>query len=626
MDSPKDIDAPGPSDASEFVKQVIETMNLRPDLLKLSTFALHCIDYACQRKNPASLASSTLSDESQLSAATLLSQDSAGSAISASTANSAYAVSNYESTSYYNGITDEGEHPDLLYRTGSAKYPWIQPSGRYPYQPTKSLRGVYRTPLNDVWSTVGPQVRKLVKDRKIRYSIDPARFVTHGEDGEETLGPVVIWIGVYPGSTSADTAHEVSQSILELLEKNGVKDVEVEWHEAVSWKAAGPALLHVVGNYNPTVYVRRHLTAALGMPIATAEGEMNDAQGSVGFFFHEGRDKHGNPSTKVFGVSNRHVLREKIKGKYEFKGPGAPRQYVRVNGLRRFQRGLDEIKVSIGDHGIIADLEAREVIELEAKGTSEDEDEAEEDATELRKTRESLEEHKFAIADLEKLYDDVRTQWSDIELRNIGHVHYSPPISVDVEGEQYTEDWGTFDLEEAKFKAQFKGNVVDLGTAIAPEKLTAMMYPQSDGGTAFLYPLDRQLRINGIVTRELLANPDLYDSKGQPCLVVLKDGCTTDLTVGRYAGLESFLCDENGVESIELAIYNYDKKAGPFSAKGDSGSLIFDGLGRMVGLLHSGKSKGGSTSAHVTYATPAWWLIDRIKAKYPHADFNRTTW
>ena len=61
----------------------------------------------------------------------------------------------------------------------------------------------------------------------------------------------------------------------------------------------------------------------------------------------------------------------------------------------------------------------------------------------------------------------------------------------------------------------------------------------------------------------------------------LKDGCATDLTIERYANLGPFLCDEDGVESIELAIYSYDKKAGAFSVKGDSGSLIFDGLGRI---------------------------------------------
>jgi len=153
-----------------------------------------------------------------------------------------------------------------------------------------------------------------------------------------------------------------------------------------------------------------------------------------------------------------------------------------------------------------------------------------------------------------------------------------------------------------------------------------MMYPQSDGRPTFKYPENRQLRIRGIVTQELLANPDVFDGDGQPCLIVLKDGSTTDLTVGRYAGLESFLSDEGAVESVELAIYNYDKKSGPFSSKGDSGSLIFDSLGRMVGLLHSGKSKSPSTSAHITYATPVWWLVSRIKDRYPHADLYRTAW
>jgi hypothetical protein len=153
-----------------------------------------------------------------------------------------------------------------------------------------------------------------------------------------------------------------------------------------------------------------------------------------------------------------------------------------------------------------------------------------------------------------------------------------------------------------------------------------MMYPRSGTRTSFKNPDDGQFRINGIVTREVLANPDMYDSKGKPCLIVLKDGCATDLTVGRCTGMESFLRDEGGNDSIKLAIYNLNQKAGPFAAHRDSGSLIFDGLGRMVGLLHSGRSKGGLASAHVTYATPAWWLMDRIKAKYPHADFNRTTW
>ena len=51
----------------------------------------------------------------------------------------------------------------------------------------KSVRGVYDAPLNNVWRTVGPQIYRVVKNPvKTRFSIDPSRFVTHGQDGEGT--------------------------------------------------------------------------------------------------------------------------------------------------------------------------------------------------------------------------------------------------------------------------------------------------------------------------------------------------------------------------------------------------------------------------------------------------------
>ena len=113
--------------------------------------------------------------------------------------------------------------------------------------------------------------------------------------------------------------------------------------------------------------------------------------------------------------------------------------------------------------------------------------------------------------------------------------------------------------------------------------------------------MNHQLRINGCVMRELLAVPDCFDSNGKPCLVAMKDGNTTDLTVGRPTGLEAYLCDDLGVESIEPVIYNYNKQSGSFSAKGDSGSLIFDGEGCMVDILHSGMPEGRSN-----HVTPVW--------------------
>jgi len=372
-------------------------------------------------------------------------------------------VSDFEATSYYLGISDD--HPLLLFRTGSDKYPFVQPRGSQAYRLFKSVRGVYGTPLNAVWGTVGPLVRDLITTQKIRYtSIDVARFITHETDKKDISGPVVIWIGVYPDSTTADTAHNVSKDILGLLERYEIEGVEIEWREPVFWRAVGPPLLRTVGNNHTTVDVRSPLTATLSVPIATAERPA--AQGNVGFFFHEGKDEEGNVSNRVLAVSCHHVLLETTKThnvKYELKGAGAPPRYVRLHGFRRFQRLLDDIKLRIGGHGIMVDLSTREIAKLEAKEKSEDPEVAAEDKEELAKTRQKLADENRGIAGLEKFYTDVTKDWGDSERRNIGTIHYSPAIAFNVKPEGFMEDWGTFVLHEDRWKAQFRGNVMDLG-------------------------------------------------------------------------------------------------------------------------------------------------------------------
>jgi hypothetical protein len=368
----------------------------------------------------------------------------------------------WERTTYYNGISPD--HPELLYRSDLLENPFPIPKGRHPHLPTKTVYGVFNTPLNAVWDTVAPQICEFLKAQKIRYSaIKTARFVTHGEDGKDTLGPVVIWIATHPTTTTAENAHDASPEILALLKANGVEGAVVEWYEGAVEKLSGPHLLRVTDDTNPTHYVRRFLTAALGMPIATAEREAADAQGSVTLFFHENKDKRGAPSAKVFGVSNCHVLREDTTVEYEFKGAGAPPQHVRLAGFRRFQRGLDEIKACVGGYGTDADLLAREIVELEAKPKSEDPEEAAEDERAVEAKREKLAKVKKDIGVLEAFYKDTNSQWGDIARRNIGHVDWAPEISVDVQGRNYTKDIGTFEVDAARFKAQFKGNVVDLG-------------------------------------------------------------------------------------------------------------------------------------------------------------------
>ncbi|KAH9835036.1 uncharacterized protein C8Q71DRAFT_710785, partial [Rhodofomes roseus] len=85
--------------------------------------------------------------------------------------------------------------PELVYRSDSLTTLFLKPVDRHAHIPAQSLRVVFDTPLNSVWDTVGPQIRDLIKARKIRSSVDSARFFTHGPPREEakgSLGPVVI--------------------------------------------------------------------------------------------------------------------------------------------------------------------------------------------------------------------------------------------------------------------------------------------------------------------------------------------------------------------------------------------------------------------------------------------------
>jgi hypothetical protein len=377
---------------------------------------------------------------------------------------SEYTPDEYERTTYYNGIAGD-DHPYLVYRSDFSTTVFPKPAGRHAHIPVKSLRGVYDTPLNGkrVWDTVLPKIGDLVIAQNIRCSsIDPARFFTHGPPGEEekgSLGPAVVWIGVWPSTTSSDTAHDVSQSILAILLESGVTGVVVEWREADPQRLAGPPLLRHVSSENPTHYVRRFLTPLLGVPLATEGMEEEDAQGTLTLWFHENKDEEGKPSNNVFGVSNCHVLRNDTTVEYEYKG-GAPRDHVRVCGIRRFQRGLNEITKAISDHGIFADVYAQDIADLE-----EQENQDEEVEEDIRGKRLKLEGENQAIAALEALYDELKRDWSDIKLqRNIGYLQYAPKITVDNEdGTRCTSDWGAFLAAEAKVKDQFEGNVVDLG-------------------------------------------------------------------------------------------------------------------------------------------------------------------
>lgn len=144
------------------------------------------------------------------------------------------------------------------------------------------------------------------------------------------------------------------------------------------------------------------------------------------------------------------------------------------------------------------------------------------------------------------------------------------------------------------------------------------MHPNPDGRSSFKYPVGGLLQVKGIVNEEEIRQPTLLDANGEECLIVIKNGKSTSVTIGRGTNIESFVrVYHYGIKStsMEIAIYPYNHKDGAFSAPGDSGSIVVDGLGRVVGLLTGGS--GTTDSTDVTYVTPYFWVEEQIKTAFP---------
>ncbi|KAG9086926.1 hypothetical protein FRC06_002815 [Ceratobasidium sp. 370] len=520
---------------------------------------------------------------------------------------------------YYSGISPTP--PKLVYRTGSLKTPWIKPTGFEVYRKLKQACGVFGHKINLVWKTQAhrrffpynhhpPLVRDLLKTQGLAWtSIDVVRFITDGDGDKKIRGPVVIWVGVRPDSLQGEDAFHSSNEILRLLEGFDIFDVEVEYRESIYKWSVDPALLHSVSNLNTTVDVRDPLTPALGLPIATSDRP--DAQSTMALYFAEG----GN-SNKVLGLTCHHVLETDatINDDYVFTGAHAPRKNVQLLGTRAFDKLLGSIKMRIGRHRIMVSIHEGQIKRLKARVDGDDEEDAAAAEKELRKTLALLEDTIEAIENLEKFYEKVKKGWGKASQRIIGHIRSCPAVAFNVGPEGFTEDWGAFELDGPKFKDAFKGNFIDLGTEIESDSFTMKMYPRDD----------RLLPLRDMITEELIREPDMLGQDNEACLLVIKNGNATDVTIGRATGIFSFVRDDvTGQESMEWAIYNYDNKSGVFSAPGDSGSIIVDGLGRLGGLLTSGTGK--TETSDVTYATPMWWLWPRIKPHFPHAHLYPVT-
>jgi hypothetical protein len=355
-----------------------------------------------------------------------------------------HSVSKPEARFYYAGLPSS---PVLVYRTSTT--PWKQPTGPEAYRELKELKPVFNHEIVNVWGVLGPKVCDCLDLEKVTWSsVDVVRFAKVGE----APGPVVLWIGVMPQSLSIEDAHTAAIGCLQLLESCQVTDVEVEFRESVFTRSVGPKLLKSVSSRDATAGVRGPLTPALGLPIATRATSY--AEGTGGLYISEGRD-----SEKVYVLTARHVVFPLNTGSnelYNRKRTSQPRCEVILPGPRAFQSVLRSTMVEIGEHTIMVNYYKQQLKDLQ--GSYDDDDEREAIQGDLKK-------EEAMIDALNQFHDEATKYWSEESLRIIGHVAYSPPITVGAGAERYTEDWALIELDRNSIDwDNFKGNAVDLGT------------------------------------------------------------------------------------------------------------------------------------------------------------------
>jgi hypothetical protein len=504
-----------------------------------------------------------------------------------------------ESQFYYAGLPSS---PPLVGR--SSITPWELHTGPYVYNIPKVLRTVGRHEIKDVWEgNLSCKVIEYLDSKKVAWtSIDVVRIGYV----EESFRPVILWIGVQPKSLSIADGTQVAHSCQEILVHSGITDVDVEIRESTVTLLGGPKLLMPsTFSSDPTVVdVRIPLTSTLGLPIS---GKLTPwAEGTGGFFIAE-----GGGSKRLFLVTARHVIFQPDKNDnetFEHKSPSAPHREVILLSDTGFKKFLDSIQFKIGSEEFMKQNLEWSIANVKDVAGNEAEKERKKD--ELAKEKEALEA-------LNTFYQDVSTHWASPDQRMLGHIIYSPPIKLGFGTEQYTQDFAVIEIDLSKIDAtNFEGNVIDLGTKIPPYVLIRTMYP-------FQYPEDRLLRLKGTIPDEDMRHPPTLDHNGDPCLIVVKRGHATGLTVGRANDVRS--CVRNYYEdgttdfSMEWAILPYNRSSRAFSSPGDSGAVVADVGGRIGGIIIGGT---GWATMDITYVTSINSVMEGIKVKFPNAHLN----
>jgi len=504
-------------------------------------------------------------------------------------------ISDMEATHYYYGLYSK---PVLVARTGSNA--WVVPSSPEAYLRPKELGVVSDPALSEVWEGgLAFRIHEILEANTVRWtSTDVVRIGFVGE----CAAPVVVWIGVTPDTLSREHGQIVAKACKELLAVHNINDIEVEIREENIIRYISPRFKKPASSVHPTTQIIQPLTPTSGLCICNSRTPK--LEGTGGFFVSD--------RSSLYLMTAHHVVFNTNQAKnnrlYKWKSPNEPID-IALFGSCGFKKYLTQIEHAIKIEDITREFQGNHI---KAMGEQRDKVEAEEFKLELADAAKQIKEAVDAIVALEKLLKHVKQVWGDIANRVLGRVEFSPPIKLQTGVKKFTQDFALIKIDHSTMEvSRFPGNVLDLGTEIPAAQFTVMMFPNSKNKKNFSFPPDRLLKVNQIIPDTEMRNLPMYDDNDKKCLIVLKRGYGTGLTIGRASGINSFtrsyFQDRPPKVSKEWSILPYDEKSGAFAAPGDSGAAVIDCLGRLGGLITGG-------SGPIAYATPVSFILEGLKA------------
>ncbi|KAJ3552854.1 hypothetical protein NPX13_g11017 [Xylaria arbuscula] len=485
-----------------------------------------------------------------------------------------YKPDSEEAQKYFHGFSGG---PKPIARTGHSRWtPSLFESG---WNGELAQRLKFYMPLDDE-GIIGQWSKELSKDiisalGQCKWSyFFPIRTCLRDEYGRQrTVPATVLLVAVEPGSLQWEDGIGIAIRCRQLLQKRKIFDLEVEIMEDKCQQHDASTDLEALSHPKDTIYTEiLRLMSYTGYPIGYLENI--PGEGTVGLHV-----KLGAKST-VYGLTCRHVVCNNRSPQDSYQLPVNGRQYHIQANQSTFEDIVYDFETTMAAQKIwVSKLETniRKWDEwYQYDPTMADKEPTEADRARLVEGQEVLARHTL----MEKVLKMIENR----DQRQIGHLAFHPDFVVSSRQHGYLRDWVLIELDPAKFN--HLDNKVFLGDA--------------RGINTFRTHVGSEVTLTGGIESEI---------GFASCYPVAKRGAKSGLTFGTKSDVDAVTRQPgygitSDVYTWEMVIVPEDK-VDRFSAKGDSGAIIFDEFSRVVAMVT------GSNGAHDDGRAPWGGVSDK---------------